>query len=1256
MQIAPRFHLKAMLPNWWPEIRDLFAFADQSFQDLQGQCACFELAVEGAEVDAGDSILVRVRVLQQLEGTVVEHGVTVSRTSLPGSKAVLRLPYAMWNQVGCHCTTLRALWTQVRVQQDIVILDATKGHSFIAGDALLRQQEDVKVAEIFCGGFAGWTQAAWSLSDQGVRIRTSWLMDVDDDTIPSLRAQMPDLQIASTAVDVLEVDPADGPVLLPANIEHPWWYKIWSVIVPHILVCSPPCQPWSDAGNGAGLECADGRLLLLLASILKVVRTPVVCLEQVAGFARHKDAPVVFQAWREAGYRKLYEETLQLAEVAPTRRPRCMYVFVHESVAPEQEAHFRRTMWQAVRRPTLGAMRAVFQDLPVQLSRTCELTAELLQVYLDPWYLPIGAGSTVDAARKYRLCTTNQQAKCFMACYHRQHELPQGMLTKGGILCSLLHDASRIRFFASPEIASCHGAQRAQLLPHDDAIAMRLLGNSLAVPQAMLTLAHAMQLFPQGNGMDPAFAVHHCIQTRLHAGNSAIFFLPEGWLLVGRSVLGDLLAHQAIRSQLEVGMANCMPIFHELQVRGSTCGASSEVLLRRVRFSSHIATCELFEALQLEVEKFAPEPQHSDVANMRVVAHVSALGPLRFDANPCVRAQCGAPLLLCTSAGLFAVQPQKTDFYHQLKWVFDQCRRPDQPAVICLSCFGEKLDDVAAFPQVAFVAGSAADIFFHQPRLDETHVQACQVEDAYPRLRFQVPEAYAQNWWVQMPYHLFECLGWTAEVADPPRSTDDHMQVDLQPASETPLVPPAGLKLYLRELLFQSQLLALPKDARELLVGPFQIQVDARSVCTASLPQQTTISTIERLWKNACDMVGTWPGCRIFSGPRPLAQDASVAALLRTKSLHIKCSTALPLITVMPEVRGGGAKDENTALAKTKLASLMLERGIPLEETQASVDQVVPALGTAACLHALRQTGTQAQWQQLSVAAQAKGHQLPVGDNRTEKAAQRIQKAVRKQKLAQTRPVRAAEFKLVPDVWCGMGEQPVAVLDELTADSSGAVLLDASEANPQDLALLRNIGSEALCVIVPGHRCPDPDSCSGRTSVPVYCRQTGQRHLLAACYHNVGDTDIAPRFQHGTQVDAEETVCCSFTMCQEDFGHSGQWRDIAAAPVRSVIEAFRARGVEGALHHPWARSYRAEGEGELATPVRYFRFLCQGPPGNAERHATAKWLQQGLCCAPLLGPPAAGRMVRCLVGSVSSGGRKTGLACAGTTRLGAWQE
>ena len=35
----------------------------------------------------------------------------------------------------------------------------------------------------------------------------------------------------------------------------------------------------------------------------------------------------------------------------------------------------------------------------------------------------------------------------------------------------------------------------------------------------------------------------------------------------------------------------------------------------------------------------------------------------------------------------------------------------------------------------------------------------------------------------------------------------------------------------------------------------------------------------------------------------------------------------------------------------------------------------------------------------------------------------------------QPRPVRGADFRLVLDMWCGMDEQSVAELDEITADS-----------------------------------------------------------------------------------------------------------------------------------------------------------------------------------------------------------------------------
>ncbi|CAE7242092.1 unnamed protein product [Symbiodinium sp. CCMP2592] len=1013
-----------------------------------------------------------------------------------------------------------------------------------------------------------------------------------------MRAMMPELQVANTSGDLMDADPDEGPILLLANVEHSWWHKIWHTKPPHILACSPPCQPWSEAGHGSGLESADGRLLLQLASIMRVVRVKVVCLEEVVGFSRHADYPAVMQAWHEAGYRRLFESTLQLSEVLPTRRPRSMFVFVHESVSMEETLKFRNCMWQPVRRPSLGGMRAIFEHLPEPLLRPCLLTPELLQVYLDPWFLPLGQGTSALDARRYRLCSPAQQARCFMACYHRQHELPAGMLTRGGILCSLLHERGESRFFAAPEIACCHGAQRVVLISHDDQVAMRLLGNSLAVPQAMLTLAHALLLFPQGHKVDPQFAVHHCLQTRLHAGNSALFCLPQGWALIGHDALGDLLADRALRRLLEKGMATVSVVFHEMQILCSEGTDREPFVVRSVHFSAHIKPEVLLESLQVKPAGPVQYGAPAVAGHIRHQVVAAELEPLRFSAQPCVRAQREGPILLCTSGGLIAIKPAVPDVYHQLKWAFDRCRSSEQPAVVCMTPYGAKVQQVEDFPPITFVAGSANDIHFHEPRLDQAHIGASIVAEDLPRLYVGVPAQFAFQWWLQLPYHLLECLGWAADCDDPPQQVDSTMLITLQPASPQPALSTAALKLYLRDLAFQSQLLAMAQNPRELLVGPLQVQIEARSLCRVLLPEALTPNDVEAAWRTACHALGTWPGCRIFSGPRRLEAEASLGELLSAEGFHVKCQSQLPLLTIMPEVRGGGVKDENTAFAKSKMATLMLERGVSLEATQATVDAVLPKIGTAACLHALRQSDTQAQWSQLSKAAQSKGQQLPSGDNRNEKAAQRIQQAVRRQRLHQQRPVRACDFQLQPDTWCGMDGQVVPVLDEISADATGVVLMDASQANAQDIALLRNMGSEALCLVVPGHRCPDCESCSGRTSVPVLHRQTGHQHLIAACYHNVGDTDITPHLQHGTRVDVEDTICCSFTMCQEDFANEQQWRDLAAAPVRSVIEAFRARGVQDALHHPWARAYRAGGKTSMPHLCDQFVFYAKVPQGQ----------------------------------------------------------
>ena len=242
------------------------------------------------------------------------------------------------------------------------------------------------------------------------------------------------------------------------------------------------------------------------------------------------------------------------------------------------------------------------------------------------------------------------------------------------------------------------------------------------------------------------------------------------------------------------------------------------------------------------------------------------------------------------------------------------------------------------------------------------------------------------------------------------------------------------------------------------------------------------------------------------------------------------------------------------------------------------MDRLVSKLGASACMEPLSLPDATARFQRLCQVAHPAGIDLPpAGDNRSEKAAQRIQKAIRRRRLQAAESVAAADFELLPDTWCGIDNQPVPVLQRISHGASGVMLVDASVANAQDNALLQNMCSEVLCLVVPGHRCPGPDTCSGACNVPVKHRGTGKKHLLAACFHSVGETDIRPYSEHSVQVALAGTVCCSFAMYQDEAPSDATWQEVVKAPVRAVSERFRSQGISQPLSQPWGHSFRCNG-------------------------------------------------------------------------------
>ena len=590
---------------WWADLRSLFEFASESLDCLHGQCACFDLELNGAPVFTDDSVLVRVMVKHQLTARVADGAVHDAAPAAPNTKAVLRMRLEDWAAVGTHCSRVRALWTQVCINEQVVILDATRGPAFLACTVATRQDETLQMVELFSGGFSGWSQAAWAIREIGYPVSTSWLLDIEDSYDKPMQAQDRTTQIVRTAADLAEADFTSGPVAIFANIEHQWWHRAWIRAPPQLLVASPPCQPWSSAGQQSGLASPDGRLVLLLAAICQVTQVPVVCIEQVQGFRSHPDFPTVLQAWKEAGYECVSQQSLQLSEVAPTWRRRFFLIFCHEQHRHEAQLPLQVCQWQPHPRPSLAGQKAYFPILPAQLLKHCQLTEDLLSFYLDPWYLPPGHPQDHAAVCRFRLCLPSQQSKCFMATYHRQHELPAGMLARSGLLCSLLKVGDGIRFFSAPEIASCHGALRPQFLPECDHIAMTMLGNALATPQAAVVLAHALQLFLKlGHRPDPAAAAAYCVNRAINSGNSILARVTGGWMLVHVTEVGQIIASSHLRAQLEGLLQSAAASFYVLSLG---FGREADFVEQaRIHCSTHVSLAEAMRLLRLEVDE-APQ-------------------------------------------------------------------------------------------------------------------------------------------------------------------------------------------------------------------------------------------------------------------------------------------------------------------------------------------------------------------------------------------------------------------------------------------------------------------------------------------------------------------------------------------------------------------------------------------------------------------------------------------------------------------------
>ena len=598
-----------------------------------------------------------------------------------------------------------------------------------------------------------------------------------------------------------------------------------------------------------------------------------------------------------------------MSEVLPTHRPRLLMIFLHERTARNSPAVFQVTSWQLVSRPGLSSCKCYFKVQPDALLGQCSLTDEVKSKYLDAWYLPPSCNHL--DPYKFRVHQIQSRAPCFLAQYHYQHLLSDHLLETKGLLGGILETPKGLRFYSAPEIATCHGVVGQILFPLPDRTTMRILGNSIGVPHAVLALAHSLQGYKDIRRPDPAQLVHTAHKLRIKSNACALLRVQQGWILVGIQTMGALLARDALRREIELGLIRSRPIFHRVDLQPDETFDHDTL---EVFFTEHLNPLEALEAFGFVWERAIPQlklDRPSRVHTVTIREPPTLHLPTCLDLpNPVSRA-----VAVLTPQGAVCLDRTTPDVFAQLRWIFRWANDHGSHAVQCLDFHGRKVEAIEHMPALTLVIPLADDILFPMPCPTPTQLQAICTRDTETGLLFLVQEDYAADWWAQWPLHVLPNLGWQTHFGPFPPEAGQAFRVSLEPAVTMLRLRRPDIKRWLREIFFLGQADQNCQDNPSQCI-PVIWQVDARAVSRGEVAIGVTPAEIEAWWYHASTAAGCWPFARVFLGPCTLPVDCPLRDI-PDRGFHRKNGSIV--LTVMPEVRGGG-----TACNPPKPVSLCL--------------------------------------------------------------------------------------------------------------------------------------------------------------------------------------------------------------------------------------------------------------------------------------------------------------------------------------------
>eukprot|EP00438_Fugacium_kawagutii_P015662 Skav208586 [mRNA] locus=scaffold3152:68059:72795:+ [translate_table: standard] len=384
-------------------------------------------------------------------------------------------------------------------------------------------------------------------------------------------------------------------VIFQTPVESVWWMAHVTRFASQLILMSPPCPPWSAADQSPGLNRGDGMCIIVVIIILGYLRPRVWGLENVSTLKSHRHWDIVIAVIKWTNFQVQWSRCLDLEDQTPQHRERLL-LFATNRLDEDLSSH-KPVAWPMKQKNTLRSCHVIcslddfFKDMAT-------LKPHELSMYLDTKLLPKDVTKphrkrTARDLVQYRLRSLDDGFACVMTTYGRPDSVHEDLLARGGLYGALYHDGNEVRKLTPPEICILFGLTSDIWLPREEYISVSLLGNSIAVPHALiliLNMAACVRPFWFLRGIDSTFA--QCMADPINATNMLIEHTDDGfWIRKRDGQLGippTIPIHdfalvstasplQTVRLYVEVGMNVSMVLQHVL---GNSLPAKLDILVK----------------------------------------------------------------------------------------------------------------------------------------------------------------------------------------------------------------------------------------------------------------------------------------------------------------------------------------------------------------------------------------------------------------------------------------------------------------------------------------------------------------------------------------------------------------------------------------------------------------------------------------------------------------------------------------------------